>query len=163
MSDKTKNVIKELIPYIVIIIVVIIIRSYIATPVIVDGISMEPTLYDGNVMILNKLAKIDRYDIVVIRLNNGETLIKRVMGLPGEEIECIEGKIYIDGEVIEDKSDVNTEDFSKVSISDNEYFVMGDNRDDSLDSRMIGTISKDNIEGVTSFIFWPIKSIGNVK
>ena len=84
-----KKFIKELIPYIVIILVVVLIRSYIITPVIVVGDSMVPTLKDNQILLLNKIDyrfnKIERYDIVVIKVGKSE-IIKRVIGLPGENI-----------------------------------------------------------------------------
>ena len=84
-----KKFIKELIPYIVIIIVVVLIRTYIITPVIVVGDSMVPTLKDNQILLLNKIDyrfnEIERYDIVVIKVGKSE-IIKRVIGLPGENI-----------------------------------------------------------------------------
>ena len=95
-----KKFIKELIPYIVIIIVVVLIRTYIVTPVIVVGDSMVPTLKDGQILLLNKfdykINDIERYDIVVIKVGNGE-IIKRVIGLPGENIEYRDNTLYING------------------------------------------------------------------
>ena len=85
-----KKYIKDLVPYIVIIIVVILIRTFIATPVIVVGDSMAPTLKEGQWLLLNKISyqfkEIERYDIVVIKMEKSE-IIKRVIGLPGETIE----------------------------------------------------------------------------
>ena len=85
-----KKIIKEIIPYIIIVIVVILIRSYIIDPVIVSGDSMYDTLKDGEVLLLNRLDykfnKINRYDIVVIN-NKEDDIIKRVIGLPGEHIK----------------------------------------------------------------------------
>ena len=88
MKDKLKKVIKELIPYIIILLVVVLIRSYIVTPVMVSGTSMSPTLKGHEIMILNKLdKKYSRFEIVVLKTDH-EDIIKRVIGLPGETISC---------------------------------------------------------------------------
>ena len=93
-----KKIIKEIIPYIIIVIVVILIRSYIIDPVIVSGDSMYDTLKDGEVLLLNRLDykfnKINRYDIVVIN-NKEDDIIKRVIGLPGEHIKYKYGNLYV--------------------------------------------------------------------
>ena len=85
------RIIKELIPYVFIIVIVVLIRTFIVTPVIVSGSSMDPTLNNGNILILNKLAKTyNRDDIVVIDVKvNGkrERIVKRIIGLPGETVK----------------------------------------------------------------------------
>ena len=83
-----KKFFKEVYPYLIIILVVVLIRTFLFTPIRVSGDSMNPTLKNGDIMILNKVAKIDRFDIVVIRSKKiNEVLIKRVIALPGETIE----------------------------------------------------------------------------
>ena len=161
-EKKETNVIKEIIPYIVIIIVVVIVRTYFVTPVMVDGDSMNPTLKNNNILLLNKRSTIDRYDIVVIKTVANETLIKRVMALPGETIYCVNQKIFINGEEIPDKTDLATNDFEEVTLKDDEYFVMGDNRGDSKDSRIIGPVKKEEIKGQVVFRFWPFNKIGTL-
>ncbi len=160
--------IKEFIPYIIIILVVVLIRTFIATPVKVDGSSMVPNLHDGDLLILNKLDKTyERFDVVVVNYNNTK-LVKRVIGLPGEHVEYKDNKLYINGKVIEEKFiDTETKDFTVDylgynKIPKNYYFVVGDNRQNSMDSRMIGLINKKDIIGTTSFRLWPIKSFGNI-
>lgn len=159
------KIIKELNSYLLIIFIVLVIRIFIFTPVIVSGESMVPTLKGGELMILKKYDKsYKRYDIVVISKHvEGEELIKRVMGLPGERIKCYDNKIYINDQVIEDIYGYGiTDDFSEYVLGDDEYFVMGDNREISLDSRLIGIIKKNEIEGKTNFIIFPFKSFGKV-
>ena len=109
--NPNKEVISEAVPYLVIILVVIIIRTFIATPIKVNGPSMETTLYDGNLMILNKLgAKVNglkRFDIVVVKTNK-TYIIKRIIGLPGESVAYIDGKLYIRNATSADRiSDIN--------------------------------------------------------
>ena len=159
--------IKELIPYLVIIVVVILFRTFIATPVRVEGSSMVPTLKDGDILVLNKLShNYKRFDIVVVSTNKSK-IVKRIIGLPGENIEYKDNKLYIDGKVIEDKTVEATDDFTLKElygmnrIPDGYYFVMGDNRDGSSDSRdyRIGLIKKDNILGKTIFRLFPFNKI----
>jgi len=156
--------IKELIPYIIIVIVVILIRSFIVTPVKVNGASMYPTLDGGEIMILNKLGKIDRYDIVVLRVENDDNVIKRVIGMPGETIKIRNNIIYINDKKIEDKFGYGkTYNVDKITLKDDEYFVLGDNRAISLDSRVFGPVKKNNISGTTNLVIFPLNKIGIVK
>lgn len=163
-----KKLIKEFIPYIVIIIAVILIRTYIVTPVIVVGDSMVPTLKDNQILLLNKLDyklnEINRYDVVVIKIDKSE-IIKRVIGLPGENIEYRNNKLYIDGHEEENIYNFDTEDFTLKSICNcdqipqDKYLVLGDNRMVSSDSRIIGLIDKEDILGSTKLSLWPIKKV----
>lgn len=159
------KIIKNLLPYIIIVIVVILVRTFIATPVRVNGTSMYPTLKGNEIMLLNKLGHIDRFDIVVLKIDGKEdNLIKRIIGLPGESIEIMNGDIYINDEKIEDKYGYGiTYDIDKVTLKKDEYFILGDNRKISLDSRVFGTINKNEIKGTTNFIMYPFKSFGKVK
>ncbi|MBQ9318115.1 MAG: signal peptidase I [Bacilli bacterium] len=159
--------IKSLIPYLVIITVVVVIRTFIATPVRVDGSSMVPTLKNNDILILNKLARnYKRFDIVVVRAH-GAKLVKRIIGLPGESIEYKNNKLYINGKVVEDVTPEKTDDFSleklygMKKIPAGYYFVMGDNRDGSSDSRdyRIGLIKKDDIIGKTIIRIFPFTKI----
>ena len=152
---------KELMPYIIIVVVVVLFRGYIATPVRVDGDSMNPTLKNGQILILNKLDKnYERMEIIVFDYK-GERLIKRVIGLPGEEVYIKDNKIYINDEEIKDYSDsVITADYKRVKVPDNSYFVLGDNRGGSADSRIIGMISIDEIRGSILFRLVPPTKIG---
>ena len=162
---KAKKICKELLPYIVIVLIVVLIRTFFFTPIIVSGSSMDPTLKNNNVMILNKVAKIDRFDIVVIKSKKSrDVLIKRVIGLPGEEIEIKNGVVYINGKKIDTKhKDEITSDYPPTKIKDDEYFVLGDNREISADSRLFGTFNKKEIKGTTRLRLLPIKKFGFVK
>lgn len=157
-----KKILKELVPYIVILIVVVLIRIFIVTPIIVDGDSMSPTLTDGEMMLLNKLGSIERNDIVVINNEEGY-IIKRVIALPGESIECRDGVIYINDEKYDDNFASKTDDFVKQFLNDDEYFVMGDNRLVSMDSRVFGAVTKEEILGTTNFVIYPFNKFGKIK
>lgn len=160
------KLLKEAIPYIIIIVVVLLLRAYVVTPIRVNGLSMYDTLEGEEIMILWKLGEIERYDIVVADVKvsgSDDVVIKRVYGLPGETISCEDGKIYINGSLIEDEYGYReTSDFGPVTLGENEYFLLGDNREISLDSRVFGKVTRDEIEGTTNFILLPFKKFGNV-
>ena len=159
------KILKEIIPYVIVVIVVVLIRTFLITPIRVNGSSMYPTLKDKEIMILNKIGKtvngIDRFDIVVLK--EEDYLIKRVIALPGEKISCQNGNIYINGKKLKDKYGSGlTSDFEPIEVPKDSYFVMGDNRENSKDSRYIGPINKKEIKGKTSFILFPFKNFGKV-
>ena len=156
---------KELLPYIMIVVAVVAIRAFIATPVRVDGASMNPTLEDGEILILKKYDRsLERFDIVVLDYN-GEKLVKRVIGLPGEKIAYKDNKLYVDGKRVKEPFEHEvTDDFElEEQIPEGYYFVLGDNRINSTDSRMIGAISKEQIQGTTNFSIFPFDKFGTVK
>jgi len=165
-----KNI-KELLPYILILIAVIVVRTFFVTPVLVNGNSMEKTLHENEVMLLNKRGKIERFSIIVIHVNeeiNGqkynEDLIKRVIALPGETVACENGKIYVNGKIQEDDYAVGiTSNFEPIELGEDEYFAMGDNREVSLDSRYFGAFNIKQIKGTTDFILFPFKRWGHVE
>ena len=160
--------IKDSISFIVIILAIILIRLFIVTPVRVDGPSMNDTLHDGDILLLDKYDnKYERFEIVVFNYN-GERLIKRVIGLPGEVVSYKNNKLYINGNEIEDNyglgytENFELKDLNLTKIPDNEYLVIGDNRNDSLDSRYFGTISKDKILGSVKYRLFPFNKFGKV-
>ena len=158
--------IREAIPYLVIILVVIIIRTFIVTPIVVSGESMVPTLNGGELMLLKKYdTDYERFDIVVVNKNvEGDSLIKRVIGLPGEKIRYKNEHLYINDKILEDTYAYGeTGNFREITLGEDEYFLMGDNRKISLDSRLLGIIKKDEIEGTVGIILFPFNKLGNVK
>ena len=169
-----KEKIKEISIYLLIIVMVILIRTFIITPVRVNGTSMDPTLKNGEIMILNKVKynnnDIKRFDIVVIKMDK-ELLIKRVIGLPNEEVKYVDNKLYINGEYLKEpflNDDVYTtnfslDDFKLKKIPENCYFAMGDNREVSLDSRTFGCFSKDKILGSANLVLFPFTKLGYKK
>ena len=118
-------------------------------------------------MILNKIgmkfSDIKRFQIVVIKTDKSY-LIKRVIGLPSEVISYKDGKLYINEKVVDDPYyKNNTEDFDPVKVPKGYYFVMGDNRSDSMDSRIIGPVKKSDIMGTTKLVIFPLSNIGVAK
>ncbi len=166
MKKETK---KDLIIYGSIILAIILIRTFIITPVRVNGTSMDSTLKDGEIMILNKITynfnDIKRFDIVVVK-TEGDKIIKRVIGLPGETLKYENSTLYINGQEVEEPfinektEDFNISDLGYSKIPSDCYFVMGDNRDNSSDSRIIGCVKKSQIEGKTSLTVFPFKNAG---
>ncbi len=158
----------------------VIIRYFLFAPIVVDGLSMMPTLHNGDRMIVNKIGKPDRFDIIVFHAPEQKDYIKRVIGLPGDKIEYKDDILYVNGEPYEEpyldtyKKQIAdgplTEDFTLQDtpgesevVPEGEVFVMGDNRRFSKDSRHIGTVSLDEVIGNTSLVYWPVKDIRVVK
>lgn len=158
-----------------------IVRMFLFAPIIVDGPSMLPTLHDRDQMIVNKFSYYfndpERFDIVVFHASSQKDFIKRVIGLPGEHVAVNDDVLYINGEPVEqdflpvNENDANTidsvrNDFALEEIPGNydvipegHVLVLGDNRGNSTDSRMIGLISTDQIVGKASLIYWPFERI----
>lgn len=164
--EQIKKWLKENLLFTILLLIIIIIRIFFYSPIRVNGSSMYPTLQDKEFMILNKIGLqkgINRFDIVVVE-SNGKYIIKRVIGLPGESVMYSDNKLYINGKVIEDNySKSETENFENVILKDNEYFVMGDNREVSKDSRVIGPVNIKNIKGKTNLVIFPFNKIGFVE
>ena len=126
-KDKFTKTFKELLPYLITIVVILLFKQFLYCPVRVNGSSMYSTLKENDIMILNRIHyrfnDIKRFDIVVVDAED-ELLIKRVIGLPGEEIKYKNNKLYIDGKYIkEDFKHKKTEDFT-YKIPKGEYFVL---------------------------------------
>lgn len=167
-----KNIIKEVLPYILILGGVILIRSFIITPVIVSGNSMKPNLHNGEVLLEKKIgynpSSIKRFDIVVIKTGN-EEIIKRIIGMPGEHISYKNNKLYINDKIVKETFNFrNTEDFNLeeicncTSIPEGKYLVLGDNRPISKDSRTIGLVDEKDILGKVVYRIWPISKFGSI-
>lgn len=156
--------IKEAIPYIIIIVSVVLIRTFIITPVRVDGESMLPSFENGEIVMLSKIPREYKRMEVVVFYHNDERLIKRVIGLPGEKVHIKDNVIYINGEAISDyDSNVLTDDYNlDITIPEGYYFLLGDNRYGSLDSRIIGLVSEEDIKGKIVFRIFPFNKIQKI-
>lgn len=156
------------------------ILAFVGQRTSVYGSSMYPALSDGDQLIVEKISyrfgEPKRFDIIVFNeVEDGkeETVhyIKRVIGLPGETVNITDGKIYIDGQELSedygyylDQKEMEGYDFSEpVLIGEDEYFVLGDNRNDSLDSRKIGCINKKDIIGKAVFRIYPFQTFGGIQ
>ncbi|MGY3724344.1 signal peptidase I [Granulicatella balaenopterae] len=186
-EKEKKSLLHEIYDYIISIVIALgvlfLLYTYVGYPFTISGDSMYPTLHDGDKMIMSKLNSIDRFDIVVVDSpDETEKYIKRVIGMPGDEISVFQGQLFINNELVEqpfinqdlppDEKTVTIDDFSLYGLTgervvpEGKYFVMGDNRGVSKDSRMIGFISKEHILGEAVFTFWPIfpdNRVGMVK
>lgn len=160
-----------------------VIRYFLFAPIVVDGLSMMPTLHDQDRMIVNKFSytfgEPKRFDIIVFHAPENKDYIKRVIGLPGDRVEYKNDILYVNGKEYEEpyleefKNKVFdgplTEPFTLEEITGQEtvpeghLFVMGDNRRFSKDSRHIGTVSMKEVLGNTSIVYWPLEDVRIVK
>lgn len=158
---------------------VFLIRYFIFAPFIVEGPSMEPNFYTSERLIVNKLVysirKPQRGEVIVFHAPAGIDYIKRVIALPGETVKIENNKVFVDGkeldeeyirDVVEQKAkngEKYNRDYPETKVPEGSIFVMGDNRLNSSDSRMIGPITYDKVVGRADVIFWPLSKIGLVK
>lgn len=172
-------------------IVILLFVNFVAHPVRVDGRSMYPTLKDGEFGFTNVggvlLNGVERGDIVVVTMEEeGQKThwVKRVIGLPGDKVSCVNDVVYINGKVLDETkyidpdyrqslvdkfgyfnkvpnaNNTNVEDFEEVKLGDDEYYVMGDNRPYSKDSRYVGPVKKSQIFAKKMLVLLPISDIG---
>lgn len=156
---------------IIVIIIILFLMLYVVSVTQVVGSSMSPTLKDEEVLILNKFQyrffDIKRGDIVSLDYEDTKYLIKRIIGLPGETVKIANNQLYINDKIYEEEylaNDLNYDDFSLADlgyskIPEDMYLVLGDNRENSLDSREIGLIKKEDINGKISLRIWPLNKI----
>lgn len=154
------------------IILAFLLRTFIFATSIVEGDSMDPTLQDGERVIFNKLIYLvdepDRGDIVIIHRPE-KNYVKRVIGLPGETIEIRNHQLYINNELYDQtfltEDAINhTGNYGPITVPRGRYFVMGDNRSISKDSRNgLGFIMEDEIIGRSEFVFFPFSEIAKTR
>jgi signal peptidase I len=135
----------------------------------IESVSMQPTLFEGERVIVDKvsyrLGAPQRGDIVVFGVaSEPKDLIKRLIGLPGETVEVSNGTVYIDGQPLAEPyiESPSSDVYSARKLGANEYFVMGDNRANSRDSRSFGPIQVENMIGRAWIIYWPVSEWGFV-
>lgn len=155
--------------------VVLIITTFVVRPIQVKGGSMYPTLENGEIGVSNllgyKLNGIQRFDIVIIHMEEkNEFLVKRAIGMPNETISYKDGKLYVDGTVVEEEffdeeyidslNEIFMEDVHEITLGEDEYFCLGDNRPHSTDSRYYGAFKKEDIISKGVFIIFPFNRFG---
>lgn len=154
--------------------IALLIRGFLLIPVPVEGNSMEETLQQGDMVLMEKISEIERFDVIVFQLADGTNYIKRVIGLPGDTLYYEDDQLYVNGEKIEESFlsveqedtaipftyDFRFEELMGVEkLGKDSYFVMGDNRRLSKDSRSFGAISKEDILGKARVVYYPFPHI----
>ncbi|HAF17192.1 MAG: signal peptidase I [Thermacetogeniaceae bacterium] len=153
------------------IILATVIRVWLLEPFFIPSPSMEPTLFPGDRIIVNKIGykfrEPERGDVIVFHypLDPERDFVKRVIAFEGETIEIRNNYVYIDGQRLEEPyiPDVVIGDFEPVRVPKGHYFVMGDNRNNSEDSREWGPLDKDLLIGKAIFIYWPFSRFGAIE
>lgn len=173
-EEKGENFFTELLKFVLIAAAIVFpIRLFIAQPFIVSGASMDPTFHNGQYLIVDELSyrlgEPERLDVVIFRYpkNPKEFFIKRIIGLPGESVSIVGNKVTVtkkDGSTLtlEEPYVVNHGNGSSAThnLKDDEYFVMGDNRPESSDSRIWGPLPRENIVGRAFVRLLPLDSFG---
>lgn len=180
-SNKGKEFLSTLLYIVVAFVIFLLVRHFLFAAVSVEGDSMVPTLHDNDRLILNKVADIDRFDVVVFNAPDEpeKQYIKRVIGVPGDTIEVRDDVLFVNGEEIPeeylasdyftlDESEKFTNDFNLPiltgveKVPEGHYFLMGDNRINSKDSRVFGFVKESEIVGTTDLRIWPLSGLGDM-
>lgn len=182
LSERKKSLIKTAVYILLVAIVALLWNAFLFSPLKIVGNSMNPSLSEGDVVLINKLSytfgDVERFDIIVFpyKYDNSRKLVKRVIALPGEKVEIKDGDLYINDEEFKEyygiyieKSDGEQStvyvNWGPVTLGEDEVFVLGDNRYQSDDSRSsdVGLVKTDDIIGKVSFRVLPFNSIGSMK
>lgn len=179
MKKVLKETISTLLYLLIVLLLTMLVIKYVGQRTVVDGSSMEPTLSHQDNLIVDKISyrfgEPERFDIIVFPFQYGENVyyIKRIIGLPGETVQIdTSGNIYINGELLEEdygKEVIAAENvgvaINPVVLGEDEYFVLGDNRNNSSDSRteIVGNVHRKDIIGRAWLRIWPFSSIGFLK
>ncbi|MCC8139174.1 MAG: signal peptidase I [Lachnospiraceae bacterium] len=176
-EKEERGVVREILSFVIYVAAVVLatflIIHFVGQRTYVSGSSMENTLSDGDNLIVDKLtyrfSDPQRFDIIVFpyRYEEDTYFIKRIIGLPGETVQIVDGTIYIDGQVLEEsygREVIKNAGLAAapITLGEDEYFVLGDNRNDSTDSRdpSVGVISRDEIIGRAFIRIWPLSKFG---
>ncbi|SFJ84051.1 signal peptidase I [Marinilactibacillus piezotolerans] len=187
--EKKRTFLQELVSTVLYIVILTgvfyLVQMFLYAPVSVEGESMAPTLEDGDKLLLNKFSDYERFDIIVFPAPDDpeKQYIKRIIGLPGDEIRYSDETLYINDEEVDepylDGIEIDSSDSKDViggtinefsleslqgveTVPENQYFVMGDNRGNSRDSRYFGFVSGDTITGKTTYRFFPFNHFGSI-
>lgn len=174
--DIKKEIISTILYFIIIFALVFFTIHFVGQRTVVNGHSMDNTLSDGESLIVDKLtyrfSDPKRYDIVIFPSPDGDNsyFIKRIIGLPGETVQIIDEEVYINGEPLGENYGITKIEYygiaeQPLTLSEDEYFVLGDNRPVSRDSRYedVGPIKKSELKGRAILRVWPLSSFGKIK
>ena len=159
---------REITKIILLALVIFLVASIVVGSFRVDGESMEPSLHNGQYLLVNEMVyhfhPPQRGDIIVFHSPNnpGKDFIKRVIAIPGDTVEIRDGQVYINGEVIEEPyiSEPPNYTYPPTQVGEDEYFVLGDNRNHSSDSHIWGMVPRENIIGKAWLCYWPLSQWG---
>jgi len=154
-------------------IVALLLQQFVFNISVVEGQSMEPTLEDSDRLFVNRAVYLlhppARGDIVILKnprdRREGKYLVKRIIGIPGDQVEIRNNRLYVNGELYDDPSawaPVPAGDYGPLTVPVGHYFVLGDNRGNSLDSRYFGLVPERLVKGRAEFIVWPPSEIGGL-
>ena len=177
---KERSILGELLSWLIYIVIVVILSlgiiTFIGQRTKVSGHSMETTLSDGDNLIVDKISyrfrDPERFEIIVFPFQYEEHTyyIKRIIGLPGETVQVIDGYVYINGEMLDENYGLEVMDdpgiaAEPITLGEDEYFVLGDNRNHSSDSRdpSVGVLHRDDIMGSAWIRIWPFDKFGVIK
>lgn len=177
---KERSILGELLSWLIYIVIVVILSlgiiTFIGQRTKVSGHSMETTLSDGDNLIVDKISyrfrDPERFEIIVFPFQYEEHTyyIKRIIGLPGETVQVIDGYVYINGEMLDENYGLEVMDdpgiaTEPITLGEDEYFVLGDNRNHSSDSRdpSVGVLHRDDIMGRAWIRIWPFDKFGVIK
>ena len=177
MKKKLKEVLGTSLYLLIVLVLTFLVVTYVGQRTKVAGSSMEPMLSDGDNLIVDKItyrfSEPERFDVIVFPFRYAEKTyyIKRIIGMPGETVYIDEeGKIYINGEVLEESYGKEViidpgRAYEEITLGEDEYFVMGDNRNNSSDSRdpVVGNIHRDEFIGKAWIRIWPFNKMGILK
>ncbi|MDH5507151.1 MAG: signal peptidase I, partial [Anaerolineae bacterium] len=160
----------EVIETLILALVLFIVINTVTARIRVDGSSMEPSFHHNDYVIVNKLSyrlgDFERGDVIIFPnpYNPDEDFIKRVVGLPGDVIQVVDGRLYVNGMMMDEPylGEPMNKDMSEKVVPEGTLFVMGDNRNDSSDSRAWGPLEIENVLGKAVFVYWPFDGIGLV-
>lgn len=166
-----KGALREIAETVILTLVIFLLIRTVVQNFRVEGMSMEPNFHDGQFLLINKLAyklgDVERGDVIVFRYprDPSRDFIKRVIGLPGETVEIINGQVYINGQLLGDNYHTNQAGYNSgaVTLGADDLFVLGDNRPNSSDSHSWGLLPRELIIGRVIFSYWPPSEWGIIK
>ena len=169
-SEKKNSTKREILSWVICLVSAFVIamalRTFVFELVRVDGDSMLPTLTTDERLFVEKISKLSEDglnigDIIIVHYPGEEnkSYVKRIVGLPGDKLKVENGKLWRNGVLIQENYTLDSRmnyDFEDYIVPEDSYFVMGDNRNDSMDSRVVGSISRSEIVGHAVCVIWPI-------